>query len=88
MWKNNKEVKEDLKNPTIYFSMMAFATNEEPENLLARISHKWHRRGGIMLKVKDLQSFDGDTIYSMSLLVPTRKPSWKNYVKYYPRHKL
>jgi hypothetical protein len=32
VWKNNKEVKGDLKNPTIYFSM-AFAANEEPENL-------------------------------------------------------
>ncbi len=61
VWKNNKEVKGDLKNPTIYFSM-AFATDEEPENFLARISHEWHRRGGIMLKVKDLQSFDGDMI--------------------------
>jgi hypothetical protein len=61
VWKNNKEVKGDAKNPIIYFSM-AFATDVEPEDLLVRISHEWHRRGGIMLKVKDLQSFDGETI--------------------------
>ena len=32
VWKNNKEVKGDRKNPTICFSM-AFATDEKPENL-------------------------------------------------------
>ena len=50
VWKNNKEVKGDLKNPIIYFSM-AIATNEEPEELLAWISHEWHQHGGIILKV-------------------------------------
>jgi hypothetical protein len=39
VWKNNKEVKGDAKNPIIYFSM-AFATDVEPEDLLARISHE------------------------------------------------
>ncbi len=61
VWKNNKEVKGDLKNPIIYFSM-AIATNKEPEDLLARISHEWHWHGGIILKVKDLQSFESETI--------------------------
>jgi hypothetical protein len=61
VWKNNKEVKGDLKNPIIYFSM-AIATNEEPEELLARISHEWHWHMGIILKVKDLQSFESETI--------------------------
>jgi hypothetical protein len=41
VFKNNKEVKGDLKNPIIYFSM-AIATIEEPEDLLARISHEWN----------------------------------------------
>ncbi len=40
VFKNNKEVKGDLKNPIIYFSM-AITTNKEPEDLLARISHEW-----------------------------------------------
>ncbi len=61
VWKNDKEVKGDLKNPIIYFSM-AIATDEEPEDLVAWVSHEWHRRGGIILKVKDLQSFESKTI--------------------------
>ncbi len=61
MWKKNKEVKGDLKNPIIYFSM-AIATDKEPEDLLAWISYEWHWRGGIMLKVKDLQSFESEMI--------------------------
>jgi hypothetical protein len=61
VWKNNKEVKGDLRNPIIYFSM-AIATDKEPEDLLAQISHKWHWHGGITLKVKDLQSFESKMI--------------------------
>jgi hypothetical protein len=61
VFKNNKEVKGELKNPIIHFSM-AIATNKEPENLLARISHKWHRHRGIILRVKELQSFESEMI--------------------------
>ncbi len=61
MFKNNKEVKGDLKNPIIYFSM-AIATNKEHEDLLARISHEWNQRGGIILRVKELQSFESEMI--------------------------
>jgi hypothetical protein len=41
---------------------MAIATNKEPEDLLARISHKWNRHGGIILRVKELQSFESEMI--------------------------
>jgi hypothetical protein len=50
VWKNNKEVKGEVRNPVIYFSF-AFATNEDPEDLLARVCHEWHHQGGNMLKV-------------------------------------
>jgi hypothetical protein len=61
VWKNNKEVKGEVRNPVIYFTF-TFVTNEDPEDLLVRVSHKWHRRGGIVLKVKDLQTFKSKTI--------------------------
>jgi hypothetical protein len=61
VWKNNEEVKGDLKKTIIYFSM-AIATDKEPEDLLAQVSHEWHWRGGIMLMVKDLQSFESKMI--------------------------
>jgi hypothetical protein len=57
VWKNNKEVKGELHNPVIYFSF-AIATDEDPNDLLARISCEWHCRGGVMLKIKELQSFE------------------------------
>jgi hypothetical protein len=53
VFKNNKEVKGEFKNPSIYFSM-AIATDKDPKELLARIVHEWHRRGGITLRVKEL----------------------------------
>ncbi len=36
--------------------------DEEPEDLLARVSHEWHCRGGILLKIKELQTFESETI--------------------------
>jgi hypothetical protein len=61
VFKNNKEVKGELRDPTIYFAF-AFATDEDPEDVLARICHEWHRRGGGILKVKELQTFESETI--------------------------
>jgi hypothetical protein len=43
VWKNNKEVKGELCNPVVFF-FLAIATDEDPGNLLAHISHEWHRR--------------------------------------------
>ena len=62
VWKNGKEVKGERRNTTIYFSM-AIASGEEPEELIARICHEWHCRGGNLLKIKELQSFDSETIF-------------------------
>jgi hypothetical protein len=50
---NNKEVKDQVHGPIIYFAF-AFATDEEPGELLARVSYTWHNRGGNILKVKEL----------------------------------
>jgi hypothetical protein len=61
VWKNNKEVKGELRDPTVSFTF-AFATDEDPEDLLYRVSHEWHRRGGSLLKLKELQTFESKTI--------------------------
>ena len=65
VWKNNKEVKGEVQNPTIYFAF-AFATNEDPANLLACVSHEWHCRGVILLKFKELQTFEVKQSYASS----------------------
>ena len=73
VFKNNKEVKGEFKNPSIYF-LMLIATDEDPEELLARIIHEWHRRGGITLRVKELQSFESKTILCLfNVLTATNK---------------
>jgi hypothetical protein len=43
VYKNNKEVKDQVCS-------FAFATDEEPEELLARVSHEWHNRGSNILR--------------------------------------
>jgi hypothetical protein len=48
-------------NPIVYF-LLAMATDKDPEDLLSRIIHEWQRRGGILLRIKELQSFESDTI--------------------------
>ncbi len=50
-----------FRNPIVY-SSLAIAPDEESTDLLARIRHEWHRRGGIMLRVKELQTFEIETI--------------------------
>jgi hypothetical protein len=53
---------------------MAIAIDEEPEDLLVRISYEWHRRGGIVLKIKELQSFESETIlYLFNVFTSTFK---------------
>ncbi len=61
MWKNNKEVNGELRKPIIYFAF-AIATDEDPDNLLAHVSHKWHQFGSFMLKIQELQSFESETV--------------------------
>jgi hypothetical protein len=54
MWGNKaKKDKEELKDPVVYFSL-AIATDEDPEELIARIVHKWQRHGGILLQIKKI----------------------------------
>jgi hypothetical protein len=73
VWTINKEVKGEVRNPIIYFAF-AFATDEEPEDLLAHVSHEWHRCGGILLKIKELQTFESKTIlYIFNIFTSTPK---------------
>ena len=60
-WGKAKKDKEEFRDPIIYFAL-AIATDTDPGDLLSRISHEWQRRGGILLRIKELQSFESDTI--------------------------
>jgi hypothetical protein len=73
VFKNNKEVKGELQNPSIYF-LMGIAMDEVLEDLIARIIHKWHCRGGLSLRVKELQSFESEMILCLfNVLTATNK---------------
>jgi hypothetical protein len=45
----------------VYFSL-AMATDKDPKDLLSRIIHEWQRHGGVLIKVKELQSFESNMI--------------------------
>jgi hypothetical protein len=60
-WKKTKKDKEEFRNPIVYF-LLGMATDKDPKDLLSRIIHKWQHCGGILLRVKELQSFESDTI--------------------------
>jgi hypothetical protein len=60
-WGKAKKDKEEFWDPIIYFSL-AIATDTDLEDLLSRIIHEWQLRGGILLRIKELQSFKSDTI--------------------------
>ena len=62
--KNAGKGKEEAKDPVIYFTM-AIATDVKPQEVISRISHKWNRLGGTRLQVKELQSFDSETIAAL-----------------------
>ncbi len=59
-----KKDKEELKDPVVYFSL-AIATDEDPEELIARIVHKWQRCSGILLQIKELPSFESKTVLTL-----------------------
>ena len=72
--KSKKNNKEEFKDPIVYFTL-AIATDEDPEELLARIIHEWQRRGGILLRIKGLQSFETETVlilFSICTAVPKK----------------
>jgi hypothetical protein len=75
MWGNKaKKDKEELKDPVVYFSL-AIATDEDPKKLIARIVHKWQCRGGILLQIKELQSFESNmvlTLFNIYMAVPKK----------------
>ncbi len=48
-------------NPVVYFTM-AIATDTDPEELISRIIHEWHRMGGVHLQIRELQTFESETI--------------------------
>ena len=55
-WGNKtKKDKEELRDPIVYFSF-EIATDEDPEEMLARIIHKWQRCGGILLRIKECKT--------------------------------
>jgi hypothetical protein len=54
--------------------MLAIATDVEPKNLVSCIVHEWHRIGGVLLTIKDLQSFESETILScFNMFIQTNK---------------
>jgi hypothetical protein len=64
-WGNkSKKDKEEFRDPIVYFSL-AIAMDEDPEELLARIIHEWQCHGGILLRIKELQSFESKTVLSL-----------------------
>jgi hypothetical protein len=48
---------------------------EEPSEILERINQEWFKQGGRYLRVKELQSFDSETIitlFNVSIQVPKK----------------
>jgi hypothetical protein len=62
--KNATKGKDEFKNPVVFFSM-AIATDNEPEELVNRISMEWSKAGGRRLSIKNLQSFKSETIIAL-----------------------
>jgi hypothetical protein len=75
VWGNKaKKDKEEFKDPIVYFTL-AIATDVDPKELLARIIHEWQHCGGILLRIKELQSFESKTVltlFSICTAVPKK----------------
>ncbi len=76
VWDKNKKDKdkEEFREPTVYFSF-AIAMEEEPLEILECINQEWFKQGGRYLRVKELQSFDSETIitlFNVSIQVPKK----------------
>jgi hypothetical protein len=70
--KNKKSDNDEYKDPLVYFTM-AIATDEDPGKVVERIRQEWGRIGGKLLRIKELQSFDSESIfgiYSVSTQIP------------------
>ncbi len=76
--KTTNKGKEEVKNLVVYFTM-AITTDLEPHEVIARISHKWNRLGGTRLQVKELQTFESDTIAALfNILTVNSKDTLKS----------
>ncbi len=60
-WGKAKKDKEEFSDPIVYFSL-AMAMDKNSKDLLSIIIHEWQCCGGILLLVKELQSFKSDAI--------------------------
>ena len=62
LWKKDGEVREDdeLQDPEVYFAI-AFSSNEEPEEVVDRISCEWGRLNGKKMWLKAIPSFKTET---------------------------
>jgi hypothetical protein len=50
-----------IKDPVIYF-MMTIATDTDTGDLISQVVREWHRVGGVCLQIKELQTFESETI--------------------------
>ncbi len=74
MGKQGKEGQGGIQGPHRVLHL-AIATDEKPKELLARIIHEWQHHGGILLKIKELQSFKSKTVltlFSICTAVPKK----------------
>jgi hypothetical protein len=69
-WGKAKKDKEVFCDPIVYF-FLAMATDKDPEDLLSQIIYEWQRCWGILLRVKELQSFESDTILAFYNILTT-----------------
>jgi hypothetical protein len=69
--KGNNKNKEEFCNPVVYFTM-AIATDTDSEELISHVVHDCHRMGRVCLQIKELQTFESETILLL-LLLPIRR---------------
>jgi hypothetical protein len=62
--KGSNKNKEEFRDSIVYFTM-AIATDTDPEELILCVVHEWHRMGGVRLQIKELQTFESETILSL-----------------------
>jgi hypothetical protein len=70
--KSHKSNKEELCDPTVYFSMVV-STKVRPQEIIDRVAHEWAHLNGSHLQVKDLQSISSEmvvTFFKMSTATP------------------
>ncbi len=56
--------KEELHYPVVYFTF-GIAANYSPKDIISRVIHEWHKMSGVCLQIKELQTFESETILSL-----------------------